>query len=610
MGSFDRQEGFSIRNGTLPVVTKPQNVSLVELQPMVLVDVLWLFTTYIKRILANSTNRERTAVSELIFGDSKITGFHLFNFPSYGPHSQLSEERIMALMKTTLFKFMESFMLQYIYGLYDETISTSLTNLNRTGNLNIPMFMVQLVELCATKFGSSPSTDLYAKVAYWYSQPTYKLLDNGNLSDTYTLTHHYIHDGSFKFSLGKRYNRTFEDFFSEWSSYLSSLINSITNNRIGSIMQFVQSLAIQNDSPKMDFYLRIVSTYECYGLIERNLYNYCNNNVIYFFRSVVAYQIPHQSLLISQPKLYLNVTKSSKEIHLALVKHICLELFKPSDASKFGDLMSLINYSTTSTLDKSVSSIKESINTVKILTSITEQIDNKHKEYKVLPDNHLDLVRESIISSMKAGLNNVQLRNFESALEQLEAVIIRFYLDFNIKLEKSSNLDQLTEELFEILVLNQVIDTTKLYSITKSFIKFDLIQMIFGISAFLIRFFVTSPFPLSSKFETYSITFKPYPLSNEWNKPVTIGTFTVRPLADRHMIIIESSMFGSDYKVPIDFGSDMLPQLYQWTVDQFTVRDRFNNLSYVEDLLNRTSRQTNISQLNLETRTGDQPLED
>lgn len=252
MGSFDKQEGFTIRNSTLPVVTKPRNVSLVELQPMVLVDVIWLFTTYIKRILANATNREKSTIADGIFGDSRMTGFHLFNFPSYGPHSQLSDDRAMALMKTKFFNFMESFMLQYIYGLYDETISTSLTNLNRTGNLNIPMFMVQLVELCATKFGSSHVNDLYAKIAYWYSQPTYKLLENGNTSNDYSLTHHNIHDGSFKFSLGKRYNRTFEDFFSEWSSYLSNFINSITGNRIDSLMQFIQALAIENDSAKMD----------------------------------------------------------------------------------------------------------------------------------------------------------------------------------------------------------------------------------------------------------------------------------------------------------------------------------------------------------------------
>lgn len=266
----------------------------------------------------------------------------------------------------------------------------------------------------------------------------------------------------------------------------------------------------------------------------------------------------------------------------------------------------MINQSTTSTLDKSVSSIKEAINTVKILTSMIKHIDKQSKEYKALPANHFDVVKTSIIAPMKVGLNNIQTRNFDAALTTFEAIIIRFYLDFNIMLNENNKLDNLTEELFDILVLNNVVDTTKLYSITKSFIKFDLIQMIFGISAFMIRHFVSSPFPISSKFETYNITFKPYALSNEWNRPVTIGTFTVRPLADRHMVMIESSMFGSDYRVPIDFGSDMLPQLYQWTVDQFTVKDRFNNLSYVEDLLNRTSRQSNISQLNLDN-TGDQP---
>eukprot|EP00493_Phyllostaurus_siculus_P027864 UN28212 len=157
--------------------------------------------------------------------------------------------------------------------------------------------------------------------------------------------------------------------------------------------------------------------------------------------------------------------------------------------------MFMINHCTTSTLDRSVSSIKEIINAVKILSGMIKHIDKQSKEYKVLPSNHFDTVKNSIIAQMKVGLNNIQTRNFDAALVQFEAIIIRFYLDFNIILTDDNKLDTLTEELFDILVLNNVVDTTKLYSITKSFIKYDLIQMIFGISAFMIRFFVTSPFP-------------------------------------------------------------------------------------------------------------------
>lgn len=69
------------------------------------------------------------------------------------------------LMKTEFFRFLESFMLQYIYGLFDQTILTSLDNLNKTGNLNIPMFMVQMVELCSTQFGSDYTRDIFGKVS-------------------------------------------------------------------------------------------------------------------------------------------------------------------------------------------------------------------------------------------------------------------------------------------------------------------------------------------------------------------------------------------------------------------------------------------------------------
>lgn len=45
MGSLSKDQSHTLRNYTLPVNTKPRNVALIELQPMILVDIVWLFIT-------------------------------------------------------------------------------------------------------------------------------------------------------------------------------------------------------------------------------------------------------------------------------------------------------------------------------------------------------------------------------------------------------------------------------------------------------------------------------------------------------------------------------------------------------------------------------------
>jgi hypothetical protein len=122
---------------------------------------------------------------------------------------------------------------------------------------------------------------------------------------------------------------------------------------------------------------------------------------------------------------------------------------------------------------------------------------------------------------------------------------------------------ELTEMMFDNLLDHNILDKKSIFSLTRSFLSYDIIQLIYGFGACLIKHVVSSNFPISSKFETYNIIFKPYASSNESDRSISIGSFTVRPMADRHLVSIESPLFGSDYKVPVDFGSDMVPQLYQ-----------------------------------------------
>jgi hypothetical protein len=79
---------------------------------------------------AASSRRDRDRICATIFGDPVATGFDIYTFPNYGSWYTLTEPMIQALMKTNLFKFCESFMLQYISGLFNKNIMIELLDVN------------------------------------------------------------------------------------------------------------------------------------------------------------------------------------------------------------------------------------------------------------------------------------------------------------------------------------------------------------------------------------------------------------------------------------------------------------------------------------------------
>jgi hypothetical protein len=72
----------------------------------------------------------------------------------------------------------------------------------------------------------------------------------------------------------------------------------------------------------MDSFTHLLSSYECFGMNDRSLFNFITNDVLYYFNNVFAFQVPHQALLASQPILHLRECKSSKDSHLSFVTHI------------------------------------------------------------------------------------------------------------------------------------------------------------------------------------------------------------------------------------------------------------------------------------------------
>lgn len=191
-------------------------------------------------------------------------------------------------------------------------------------------------------------------------------------------------------------------------------------------MQFVQVLSIDNSGPKQAFFLKLLSSYECYGLDPRTYFNFCRNNVIYYFRSTESFQVPHQALLISQPKLYLNLIKSSKEVHLAMIKYIGNKLFKPSiNSPVLVELTGLINAITTCTLDRSVPVIKSFTECIQDLHNSTYHLDSSSSEYHPYPSDHLSILT-ALTESLKKDLSSRQLKLFEQAVDQLRVVTSKY----------------------------------------------------------------------------------------------------------------------------------------------------------------------------------------
>jgi hypothetical protein len=87
-------------------------------------------------------------------------------------------------------------------------------------------------------------------------------------------------------------------------------------------VQFVNVLDIVNNNSKKDSFLKLLSSYDCYGLLARTPFNFVTNNVLYYFGNIFAFQVPHQALLCSQPKLELREQKSSKYMRLSFIKFI------------------------------------------------------------------------------------------------------------------------------------------------------------------------------------------------------------------------------------------------------------------------------------------------
>lgn len=119
----------------------------------------------------------------------------------------------------------------------------------------------------------------------------------------------------------------------------------------------------------------------------------------------------------------------------------------------------------------------------------------------------------------------------------------------------------------------------------------DTVQLLYFTLYVTLRYSFAIQVPAGSQYETYSIKFKPYNSTAADEDYITIGTFIVRALADKKMCTISGLSFGDGYIVPIDFNSDILPQLYQWTVDQLLVKDKYNNLAYVGELIQNSSQQ-------------------
>jgi hypothetical protein len=61
-----------------------------------------------------------------------------------------------------------------VYGLYNNSVLTELYNLNKTGELNIPQFTLQLVELFSSTFGASSEKQPFGHIVYYYEQVVFQ----------------------------------------------------------------------------------------------------------------------------------------------------------------------------------------------------------------------------------------------------------------------------------------------------------------------------------------------------------------------------------------------------------------------------------------------------
>lgn len=88
-------------------------------------------------------------------------------------------------------------------------------NLNQTGELNVPQFLIQLVELFPSSFGASSERQPFGHIVYYYEQIVFDVdPSTGVITNNYNINRICIHNGNFNVSGGTTvYDCTFLDFF-------------------------------------------------------------------------------------------------------------------------------------------------------------------------------------------------------------------------------------------------------------------------------------------------------------------------------------------------------------------------------------------------------------